>query len=1450
MNTMRTRRLGRRLNALRKPQRWLLSAAGLAALATGTVALRTAGADAGDTTPKLPNVLILLDNSASMEWMPTCYPNDVNGNAYPSGAPCDAIPRLDATHALSPGQVATSTVNRWGAAVQVLAGTFRHFAMMDVSRSSADFLSEYSFSGSPSVSPYDSGFPLDHYRIMDCITGAASCCTVGPHAGGTWNWQLNTGADSLNAAGTVTGKLYPSFFNNGGLGTTAFTPDSIFGWRTATVAGTTATSLTAPGGGGSSACGASAMLGDTDGLGILDLYGTQARFALMTFDTQLDWNSGYSGMSPAANGTVNAAAGVQGLWSYFPGWGTPNPSGSSSQPYGSISGATYAWPSACPVDSTTAVATVPAGDVHVYENGARNPSAPPWEGPLIPFSPDDTATNLDLTVKSIKLALWSARPYGGTPVAAMLKDAQSYLLNDASGPNGDQSAGCRGDFIILITDGIPNQDLRTACEYPSSGTGAQVAPNCGALPTSNGCCPNKLPETIAHDLANPSVAGVRPVQTFVIGFSLSDDAGNAITCPAGDPSTWSTPFNCTSPPSNPALLSAQTACCTLEKVAYAGTPPLPGGAAATPQPALFATDAASLRAALTTAMAAAIQKTASSRTIPVYAQPSTSSAGTATALFTSNFQPNPISGWHGFLVRTPLTCVGGALVDTTLANTGAQTANGDDFEVDLANQVTRRTRTFWSYRSSLTGMTDADTIRPQLNTTGDGVPANTGAAIGTSTTKLVDAQIVGSAGTGTGISQSDLGVTCVGTLTAPCSPGSPTQCSFCGTASTSVCQDAVDVGSCVTKVVNYSTAIAQPQTRWVSRNGWPLADIFHASPSIVSRPLPVLRDASYRAWATSGPASTRDPVVLVATNDGLLHGFRSDVPSDTADVEDFAFFPPAILPHLKDTYGGAQLYLLDSAPIVRDVAFGQGYGTSTGGTEYGRTKSEASAAQGKWATVALGALTAGGGYYAVDISDPQNPKFLWQLTTANDSYHTPMFGPTPGVPAIGTVSMLVGGAFVEVPVALLPGGGDLKNSPATNCDRWGKSTYSTTTTDPFAPRPQTPCWSGPGLGFTVARLADGKILRAFRDDPAGGGTTGHPPEPAAAAALVTSLQSGTGANSYAKIDSPITGTVAPFPSTNGSVTTRAFVGDADGTLWKLDLRDPDPTKWTFVLFHDAYNLASGDSGANDTANTYGQPISIPPVLTTDNFGNVIVLYATGNQTNFGITNVNEMYSITDHASTAFGSLVADTPTVNWHLKLAFGVTPTGPLSLFNRGVYFTTYSPPDPSTAGALGKTCLSGTATLFGVDYLGNDASPSKFPIGQIPSTTALTGTATYPTNCPGAPALTPYVNAFTVGTRRCVDFGPSSIIFGGAVSQQPTCVTSQSTESVDPFYLGGSSNPLYSGINPGDFNLVVQLGGNQLPSTATSGTKVAFVPPTFSMKLPVPASVTRVNSWAAIVE
>ena len=101
---------------------------------------------------------------------------------------------------------------------------------------------------------------------------------------------------------------------------------------------------------------------------------------------------------------------------------------------------------------------------------------------------------------------------------------------------------------------------------------------------------------------------------------------------------------------------------------------------------------------------------------------------------------------------------------------------------------------------------------------------------------------------------------------------------------------------------------------------------------------------------------SRRAQVYIGGNDGMLHAFDA-----ATGIEEFAFIPTAVFSNLNRLtdlkYSETHHFFVDGTPEVADIYDGQ-----------------------NWRTILVGTLRAGGkGIFALDITDPDDIKLLWEL---------------------------------------------------------------------------------------------------------------------------------------------------------------------------------------------------------------------------------------------------------------------------------------------------------------------------------------------------------------------------------------------------------------------------------------------------------------------------------------
>lgn len=144
----------------------------------------------------------------------------------------------------------------------------------------------------------------------------------------------------------------------------------------------------------------------------------------------------------------------------------------------------------------------------------------------------------------------------------------------------------------------------------------------------------------------------------------------------------------------------------------------------------------------------------------------------------------------------------------------------------------------------------------------------------------------------------------------------------------------------------------------------------NAPPLYVGRPAFRYADENYGAFRDV-EAFNRQPMVYLAANDGMLHAFNAQ-----SGEEAWAFIPPAVLPTIWRSsdmnFDKNFTYLLDGAPVAADIC---------------PTGSQTRCTAQQWRTILINGLGAAGrSYFALDITDPINPKFLWEFSHDNLGY--------------------------------------------------------------------------------------------------------------------------------------------------------------------------------------------------------------------------------------------------------------------------------------------------------------------------------------------------------------------------------------------------------------------------------------------------------------------------------
>jgi type IV pilus assembly protein PilY1 len=239
--------------------------------------------------------------------------------------------------------------------------------------------------------------------------------------------------------------------------------------------------------------------------------------------------------------------------------------------------------------------------------------------------------------------------------------------------------------------------------------------------------------------------------------------------------------------------------------------------------------------------------------------------------------------------------------------------------------------------------------------------------------------------------------------------------------------------------------------------------------------------------------NTTRSVIYAGSNDGMLHAF-----DDSTGQELWGFIPPDLLNKLHALHEDVLQIFVDGSPrayITRDI--------------YGSVNK---------AILIFGERRGGNRYYALDVTDPDVPKYLWEINPEAVGSPYAEIGPTGqtwSTPYIGKIAYQTG----EKWVAFFGGGYDdnQDNDVIVSSDDNGRAVY-------------------------VVDVLDGSLIKRFSN--------------AEIPAMTYSIPS-----DITRVD-----------ITDDGRIDRLYVGDMGGRVWRFDIGDADPINWTGKI------IFSGPSG--------------------------------------------------------------------------------------------------------------------------------------------------------------------------------------------------------------------------------------------------------------------------------
>lgn len=497
-----------------------------------------------------------------------------------------------------------------------------------------------------------------------------------------------------------------------------------------------------------------------------------------------------------------------------------------------------------------------------------------------------------------------------------------------------------------------------------------------------------------------------------------------------------------------------------------------------------------------------------------------------------------------------------------------------------------------------------------------------------------------------------------------------------------------------------------------AKRNWILGDVLHSKPLVVQY-------AKY-TFTSSNEAncSTNKSIIYVGANDGMIHAFK-----DCDGSELWAFIPPDKLAHLQYLSGSAHTYFVDGSPKAYI---------------YDKNKDGNINATDDKVILIFGERRGGQYYYALDVTDSANPKFMWRFGNG---------------PQAGNKGLLRAGSATVV----------------TGSDSWFTEMWETFS-DPVIDRIQlgssdkrAAMFIGAGYDNDNQDLEPPSIASA---DTKGRGVyaieigkiTGSGLDIANSGAKLWGYTNANNSSMTHSIPSP----VAAIDADDNSYIDRLYVGDTGGKVWRLDVKGAT-SDWKGRL------LFSSNTGSSERRKIFYES-AVTYESDSNNKPFEMVFFGTGDREHPVRTNkdnttnpiqIDRMYGVKDKAQTytimegnltdvtedrlqaAPGTSTSEIACLlsrlgwgesatgcdeqdGWYIKLDEN-NASGSLreekvlaavTVYSGGVYYPTYSPEAEATADVCtaGK---EGTARLYGVHWRTGEAIENWDTTNDSTSTT-----------------------------------------------------------------------------------------------------------------------------------
>jgi type IV pilus assembly protein PilY1 len=411
--------------------------------------------------------------------------------------------------------------------------------------------------------------------------------------------------------------------------------------------------------------------------------------------------------------------------------------------------------------------------------------------------------------------------------------------------------------------------------------------------------------------------------------------------------------------------------------------------------------------------------------------------------------------------------------------------------------------------------------------------------------------------------------------------------------------------------------IAEPRSKYTSAEGtipkgWLMGDTLHSKPAIVNYNVYTIADsqadlaANIRydedicpsPWTTTS-GDFNKTVIYAGTNDGMLHAF-----SDCNGEELWAFIPDNLLPQLNNLHDGVHTYFMDASPtIYRYDINNDGNIDSVAGD---RVIMLIGQRRGGSLDTNADAGASFGAYYALDLTIPTAPKFLWKIDRTLTGFTE--LGETWSQPKLAKVKV----DGVDKIVAIIGAGYDNLNEDGRfgNTQLYVNADVGSVTNDGG-----NVTSTGAVTASALTNNPKGRGLFAFLVASPTSTSVTIPTVPE----LVWSFTHGVGSNAAtplgatwaADLDYSIPSDVAVIDTNFDGYIDRLFVADTGGQLWRISAHQSG-TPYTPYASADistwfGKRIFDANHDANDSTSAKGRKFFFRPsvVIRPDHIGVVL-----------------------------------------------------------------------------------------------------------------------------------------------------------------------------------------------------------------------------------------------------